>query len=125
MILKQGVQINSDGKLGLHHWDQAPIQAVTSIAYTIVASTGSISVEQVEPIIVAVMEQSLEFGLCCMEKSVSIRDDISFIQGQIKTRPPCRLEHLAKYNQLLRIEEELGSGAVCAGEKFRAPIEPC
>jgi len=26
--------------------------------------------------------------------------------------------------QLLRIEEELGSGAVYAGSKFRAPVEP-
>merc|ERR1711872_174719 len=30
--------------------------------------------------------------------------------GQIKTGAPCRSERLAKYNQLLRIEEELGPG---------------
>ena len=36
--------------------------------------------------------------------------------GQIKTGAPCRSERLAKYNQLLRIEEELGSNAVYAGE---------
>ncbi|XP_023737665.1 auxin transport protein BIG [Lactuca sativa] len=80
LILKQGVEINSDGKLGLQHWDQAQIQAVISVAYAIVSSTRSISVEQVEPIIVAVMEQSLEFALCCLEKSVATSDDISFIQ---------------------------------------------
>lgn len=40
---------------------------------------------------------------------------------QIKTGAPCRSERLAKYNQILRIEEELGSGAVYAGEKFRNP----
>jgi enolase len=45
-------------------------------------------------------------------------------QGQIKTGAPCRSERLAKYNQLLRIEEELGDAAVYAGEKFRAPVEP-
>jgi len=28
--------------------------------------------------------------------------------GQIKSGAPCRSERLAKYNQLLRIEEELG-----------------
>ncbi|ODQ55249.1 enolase [Saitoella complicata NRRL Y-17804] len=39
--------------------------------------------------------------------------------GQIKTGAPCRSERLAKYNQLLRIEEELGSEAVYAGENFR------
>jgi enolase len=44
--------------------------------------------------------------------------------GQIKTGAPCRSERLAKYNQLLRIEEELGAIAVYAGAKFRAPVEP-
>lgn len=41
--------------------------------------------------------------------------------GQIKTGAPCRSERLAKYNQLLRIEEELGLAAKFAGEKFRHP----
>ncbi|KAI3690065.1 hypothetical protein L2E82_48040 [Cichorium intybus] len=62
---------DDDDEDGLHHWDQAPIQAVTSVAYTIVSSTGSISVEQVEPIIVAVMEQSLEL-LCFFHFSFSL-----------------------------------------------------
>ncbi len=31
--------------------------------------------------------------------------------GQIKTGAPCRSERVAKYNRLLRIEEELGAGA--------------
>ena len=35
--------------------------------------------------------------------------------GQIKTGAPARSERVAKYNQLLRIEEELGSAAVYAG----------
>jgi enolase len=35
--------------------------------------------------------------------------------GQIKTGAPCRSERVAKYNQLLRIEEELGDSAVYAG----------
>jgi enolase len=38
---------------------------------------------------------------------------------QIKTGAPCRSERLAKYNQLLRIEEELGAGAAFAGASFR------
>merc|ERR1712212_738752 len=42
--------------------------------------------------------------------------------GQIKTGAPCRSERLAKYNQLLRIEEELGSGAKFAGVNFRQPF---
>ncbi len=37
--------------------------------------------------------------------------------GQIKTGAPCRSERVAKYNQLLRIEEELGKAAVYPGLK--------
>jgi enolase 1/2/3 len=41
--------------------------------------------------------------------------------GQIKTGAPCRGERTAKYNQLLRIEEELGRRAVYAGKSaFRS-----
>jgi len=35
--------------------------------------------------------------------------------GQLKTGAPCRSERVAKYNQLLRIEEELGLTAIYAG----------
>ena len=35
----------------------------------------------------------------------------------IKTGAPCRMDRLAKYNQLLRIEEELGDSARFAGEE--------
>jgi len=36
--------------------------------------------------------------------------------GQIKTGSACRTDRVAKYNQLLRIEEELGAAAEYAGE---------
>jgi enolase len=36
--------------------------------------------------------------------------------GQIKTGAPCRSDRVAKYNQLLRIEEDLGDSAVYAGQ---------
>ena len=39
--------------------------------------------------------------------------------GQIKTGSLCRTDRVAKYNQLLRIEEELGDGARYAGPGFR------
>ena len=37
--------------------------------------------------------------------------------GQIKTGAPCRSDRVAKYNQLLRIEEQLGASAVYPGIK--------
>jgi len=46
---------------------------------------------------------------------------VGLCTGQIKTGAPCRSERLAKYNQILRIEEELGSSAKFAGKNFRKP----
>ncbi len=37
--------------------------------------------------------------------------------GQIKTGAPCRSDRVAKYNRLLRIEEDLGAAAIYAGKK--------
>jgi enolase len=36
--------------------------------------------------------------------------------GQIKTGSLCRTDRVAKYNQLLRIEEELGDSAIYGGK---------
>ena len=41
--------------------------------------------------------------------------------GQIKTGAPSRSERVAKYNQLLRIEEELGTNAVFPGRDLFSP----
>jgi len=42
---------------------------------------------------------------------------VAFNTGQIKTGAPARSDRVAKYNQLLRIEEQLGDTAVYAGLK--------
>lgn len=46
---------------------------------------------------------------------------VGLCTGQIKTGAPCRSERLAKYNQLLRIEEELLGKSTYAGKDFRTP----
>ena len=51
----------------------------------------------------------LAVGLCC---------------GQIKTGAPARGERTAKYNRLLRIEDELGERAHFHGKGFRRTYEP-
>lgn len=51
-------------------------------------------------------------------EDVTIADlAVALNAGQIKTGAPCRTDRVAKYNQLLRIEEELGNQAVYAGKK--------
>ena len=42
---------------------------------------------------------------------------VAMATGHLKTGAPCRGERVEKYNQLLRIEEELGGNAVYAGRK--------
>lgn len=51
-------------------------------------------------------------------EDVTIADLVVAVNaGQIKTGAPSRTDRVAKYNQLLRIEEELGSNAEYNGEK--------
>jgi enolase len=42
---------------------------------------------------------------------------VAMATGHLKTGAPCRGERVEKYNQLMRIEEELGAGALYAGRK--------
>ena len=55
-------------------------------------------------------------------EDVTIADlAVAMNAGQIKTGSLCRSDRVAKYNQLLRIEEQLGSKAVYAGRRaFRS-----
>ncbi|TGJ88039.1 hypothetical protein E0Z10_g752 [Xylaria hypoxylon] len=56
-------------------------------------------------------------------EDVTIADIVVGIRaGQIKTGAPARSERLAKLNQILRIEEELGSNAIYAGANFRTAV---
>jgi len=68
------------------------------------------------------------YGVVISHRSGETSDDfiadfaVATTAGQIKTGAPCRGERTAKYNQLLRIEAELGSAARYAGAApFRRP----
>lgn len=71
--------------------------------------------------------QAAGWGVMVSHRSGETEDNyiadlaVGLCSGQIKTGAPCRSERLAKYNQLLRIEESLGSKAVYAGLNFRTP----
>jgi len=73
------------------------------------------------------MSQAAGWGVMVSHRSGETEDTfiadlvVGLGTGQIKTGAPCRSERLAKYNQLLRIEEELGANAKYAGLKFRNP----
>jgi enolase len=56
-------------------------------------------------------------------EDVTIADIVVGLRaGQIKTGAPARSERLAKLNQILRIEEELGDNAIYAGDNFRTAV---
>merc|ERR1712110_434435 len=84
---------------------------------------GSIS----ESIEAANMSMQAGWGVMVSHRSGETEDSfiadlvVGLRTGQIKTGAPCRSERLAKYNQLLRIEEELGSKCAFAGINFRGP----
>merc|ERR1719321_2291903 len=84
---------------------------------------GSIS----EAIEASNMSQRAGWGVMVSHRSGETEDSfiadlvVGLRTGQIKTGAPCRSERLAKYNQLIRIEEELGSKCSYAGVNFRSP----
>lgn len=72
------------------------------------------------------LAQSNNWGVMVSHRSGETEDHfiadlvVGLRTGEIKTGAPCRSERLAKYNQLLRIEDALGKYAVYAGKNFRA-----
>merc|ERR1719491_1774352 len=81
-----------------------------------------------EAIAAAMMSMQNGWGVMVSHRSGETEDSfiadlvVGLKTGQIKTGAPCRSERLAKYNQLIRIEEELGDKAYYAGEGFRTPF---
>lgn len=75
------------------------------------------------------MAKEAGWGVMCSHRSGETEDTfiadlaVGLSCGQIKTGAPCRSERLAKYNQLLRINEQLGEDAKYAGAKFRSPTD--
>jgi len=73
------------------------------------------------------MAQKAGWGVMMSHRSGETEDNfiadlaVGLGTGQIKTGAPCRSERTSKYNQLLRIEAELGSKAIYAGHAFRTP----
>lgn len=73
------------------------------------------------------MSQKADWGVMVSHRSGETEDSfiadlvVGLKTGQIKTGAPCRSERLAKYNQLFRIEEELGDNSRYAGTNFRKP----
>ena len=70
------------------------------------------------------ISREAKYGLVISHRSGETTDDliadfaVGTCAGQIKTGAPCRGERVAKYNRLMKIEEELGPSAIYAGVAF-------
>ena len=77
------------------------------------------------------LAQRSSFGTIMSHRSgetedVTIADlAVAVNAGQIKTGAPSRSERTAKYNQLMRIEEELGPAAPVRGSQSRSAGSSC
>ena len=82
-----------------------------------------------ESIEACLMSQNAGWGVMVSHRSGETEDSfigdlvVGLATGEIKSGAPCRSDRLAKYNQILRIEEELGDKAVYAGIHFRDPAK--
>jgi enolase len=71
------------------------------------------------------MSQKAGWGVMVSHRSGETEDNfigdlvVGLGTGEIKSGAPCRSDRLAKYNQIIRIEEELGNRSVFAGRNFR------
>jgi enolase len=95
-------------------------QKVANAALIKLNQIGTVS-ETLEAVRVA---QQGGYGTVVSHRSGETSDDfiadlaVGTAAGQIKTGAPARGERVAKYNQLLRSEEELGAAAPYAGVAF-------
>ncbi|KAG9131762.1 hypothetical protein Leryth_009487 [Lithospermum erythrorhizon] len=78
-----------------------------------------------EVIEVVKMAKDANWGLVISQRSGETEDSfisdlsVGLATGQLKAGAPCRGERVVKYNQLLRIEEEMGDLATYVGEDWR------
>ncbi|CAN0876126.1 Auxin transport protein BIG [Linum grandiflorum] len=82
LILKRGVSVVDaddvdDKRLGFQLWTDSQIQAVVSFGLAIVSTSRSLSVTQAEPVVIAVVQQLLEFAVCFLENSLFGNDESS------------------------------------------------
>lgn len=75
------------------------------------------------------LAQRQKWGVMVSHRSGETEDNfiadlvVGLRAGQIKSGAPCRSERIAKYNQLLRIEEEVGQKATYGGLLFKEALK--
>ncbi|KAK7266596.1 hypothetical protein RIF29_19245 [Crotalaria pallida] len=85
-VLRRGLGVVADGgeTLQLESWNISQIQAIVHFAYAIACATRSLSVEQAEGILVAIVQRSIEFAMCYLEKSEFDGDDLGIQNNMVQ-----------------------------------------
>ncbi|CAL1407914.1 unnamed protein product [Linum trigynum] len=122
LILKRGVSVVveeeehddddsvKDKKLGFQLWTNSQIQSVVSFGLAIVSASRSFSVNQAELVVIAVVQQLLEFAVCYLEKLEFCNDESNNLFATIST---CTvgfgaLDCLALEDNILQSVEDAG-----------------
>ncbi|QCE12751.1 E3 ubiquitin-protein ligase UBR4 [Vigna unguiculata] len=82
-VLRSGVQSSDDGTSRFLSWTDAQIHGISSFVYAIASASRSLSVEQSEGVLVAIVQQSIEFALCYLENSGFDSDDLGIQNNMI------------------------------------------
>ncbi|XP_073222339.1 auxin transport protein BIG-like, partial [Cicer arietinum] len=83
-LLRRGLESSGDDDtLQFQSWTDSQIHAISSLANSIASSSRSLSVEQAEGVLVAIVQQSIEFALCYLEKSGFDDDDLGIQTNMI------------------------------------------
>ncbi|KAL2329771.1 hypothetical protein Fmac_017352 [Flemingia macrophylla] len=82
-LLRRGLQSSDDGASRFLSWSDVQIHAISSLACSIAFASRSLSVEQAEGVLVAIVQHSTEFALCYLEKSGIDSDDLGIQNNMI------------------------------------------
>ncbi|XP_014496937.1 auxin transport protein BIG [Vigna radiata var. radiata] len=82
-VLRGGLQSSDDGTSRFLSWTDAQIHGISSFAYAIASASRSLSVEQSKGVLVAIVQQSIEFALCHLENSGFDSDDLGIQNNMI------------------------------------------
>ncbi|XP_057436189.1 auxin transport protein BIG isoform X2 [Lotus japonicus] len=75
-VLRRGIEPSADGTFPFQSWTDSQIQAISSLAHAIASASRSLSVEQAEGVLVAILQKSIEFAVCYLEQSGFDDDDL-------------------------------------------------
>ncbi|CAL0317336.1 unnamed protein product [Lupinus luteus] len=81
-VLRRGLDVVDGEILRFESWNTLQIQAISSFSTAIAFATRSLPVEQAEGILVAILQRSIEFAVCYLEKSEFDVEDLG-IQNNI------------------------------------------